>query len=61
LFLPGLYGKVQVVAALHNTLPDLNALDVEELRALAVEQHAQLVSRDAAGPQTQADAVRPEI
>lgn len=34
------------MAAPHNPLPDVNALDVEALRALALEQHAQLVSRD---------------
>lgn len=39
-------GKVQVVAVPHNPLPDLNTLDAEALRALALEQHAQLVSRD---------------
>ncbi len=34
------------MAAPHNPLPDVDALDVEALRALALEQHAQLVSRD---------------
>ncbi len=34
------------MAAPHNPLPDVNDLDVEALRALALEQHAQLVSRD---------------
>ncbi|MCC7499988.1 MAG: IS66 family transposase [Bryobacterales bacterium] len=34
------------MAAPHNPLPDVNALDAEALRALALEQHTQLVSRD---------------
>jgi transposase len=41
-----LYVKVYLVAAPHNTLPDLAALDIEALRALAVQQHAELLSRD---------------
>ena len=40
------YGKVQLVAAPNNTLPDLHALDITALRALVMEQHAELLSRN---------------
>jgi transposase len=41
-----LYSEIQVVATPHNTLPDVSILDVETLRALAIEQHAALLSRE---------------
>ena len=41
-----LYVKLQLVAAPRNTLPDLLSLDVEALRALAIEQQTELLSRD---------------
>lgn len=41
-----LYVKVQLVAAPHNPLPDLQSLDITTLRALALQQHAELISRD---------------
>lgn len=41
-----LYVKVQLVAASHNPFPDLQSLDITALRALALQQHAELLSRD---------------
>lgn len=40
------YGKVLLVAAPQNTLPDLDSLDMESLRELVVEQHAAILSRN---------------
>lgn len=34
------------MAAPHNPLPDLHSLDITTLRALALQQHAELISRD---------------